>query len=116
MTTCDAPTAAQHAIVINQGSSFLEAYQLLASDGVTPIDCTGWTAEAVLRVSATERYPFVVTAIDLVTGRFEVSMDDSVTATIRKGRFQWQMNLVNGTDDIRWVEGRAVVSDDIREG
>ena len=78
MTSCNDSGAAQHAISIPQGSDWSEDYQLVDPGGI-PVDCTGWTGEAILRLSATESYNFTVTTLDALLGEYRVSMDDSVT-------------------------------------
>lgn len=115
MTSCNDSGAAQHAISIPQGSDWSEDYQLVDPDGL-PVDCTGWAGEAILRLSATESYNFTVTTLDALLGEYRVSMDDSVTSTLRKGVFKWQFNLVDGSDgDLRWIEGSATVTTDLRD-
>lgn len=105
-------------IQVSVGSNFAEAYRYTDAEGAV-IDTTGWTATSQIRRRARSTSPLVatpsVTAPD-VNGDFTVTIDNSVTATLDPNDprnpndyYVWQIDLTNGSDTVRIVEGKCVV-------
>ncbi len=114
MVSCADDSVARLDIDVSVGSNWSETYEFVDGDGL-PVDCTGWAAVGTIRIDADTT---VTTVCDPAAGDpsgvFTLSLDDSVTDTLPKGVYNWQLNLADGSDDIRWAEGKAHIKADIR--
>jgi hypothetical protein len=95
-----------------QGTVVQKYLNLKNSDG-TPVDITGWTLHASMRVAptaldslgelTTENGGFAL--IDPPNGRMAIILDDSVTAILPVGRIFFDVLRVNGPAGPVWLFG-----------
>lgn len=107
MPTQDSGTA-QLDIEINIGTSWSQSFAWVDSAG-TAVDCTGWTGTCKIRKTrnlAEPAYTATVGALDS-TGVITVTLAKSITETVAPGAYRWQIDVTDGTDTVRVVEGKA---------
>ncbi|MGW7688835.1 hypothetical protein ACWGMA_08065 [Streptomyces asiaticus] len=101
---------------IEQGSTFAETYTCVNDDG-SPVDWTGWTGRAQIRVLAA---PDAELLLDLtpyltITGAaITILVPATVTTTLtRAGR--WDLELTDGTTVMRLLQGRALLAPEVTQ-
>ena len=101
---------------IEQGSTFAETYTTTNDDG-SPINWTGWTARAQIRVLAA---PDAELLLDLtpyltITGAaITVLVPATITADLtRSGR--WDLELTDGITVMRLLQGRALLAPEVTQ-
>jgi len=119
--------AARYDFTINLGSDFLQEYQILLPDGVTPLPLTGYSFESKLRLSASD--PTVLATFTMAVpapllGKFTQALTNSVTAaipvapsesavrTITEAAYDIEMTDPGGTKT-RIVQGIAFLSPEV---
>jgi len=107
-------------INIDQGSSF-KLYATLMADDTTPTDLTGYSGVGQIRLKANDVShvaSFNVSIVDAVAGKIEVTLTPAQTSVIptkgnsysEKMTYVYDIYLVNQTDKIRVLNGKALVS------
>ena len=103
-------------ITINTGEYFSRDFYLDNVDG-TPLDLTGYTGASQVRkhpesVNATVN--FNVGFIDRTNGRIRISLSSNVSASIKPGRYVWDIMLTDsaGKKSIA-IEGSVLATEDI---
>lgn len=98
-------------LYIDQGTNFSSIINLNNDDG-SAFDLTGYTVKAQIRKTYTS-----ATAIDFVTsipntGEIEISLDDSVTSSIKAGRYVYDVVVSNAalSNTLRVTEGILTVN------
>lgn len=98
-------------IYIDQGASYSTVIDINQDDG-TPFNFTGYTVKAQIRKTYSSS-----TAVDFVStlpeaGKINISLDDSVTSTIKAGRYVYDVIVQNTSlsNTIRVVEGILTVN------
>lgn len=85
-------------ISVDQGSTFTTEITLMQSDGVTPIDLTGFTLRSEIRKtyqSTTVTASFLLTVLDVVGGKIRLELLDTTTEAIKKGRYVYDVELIS---------------------
>lgn len=102
-------------VVIDQGTDFAQTYNLESSTSNSALNLTGYSAVAQLRKhsSSSKSYNFTVSFPDRTGGQVKISMADTLTRTIKPGRYIYDIILTDtaGLKE-RVIEGSALV----REG
>lgn len=101
---------------IEQGATFSETYTTTNDDG-SPIDWTGWTPRAQIRVLAApdaelllDLTPYLMVAGTAIT----LLVPATVTAALtRSGR--WDLELANGDTVMRILQGRALLLPEVTQ-
>ena len=97
-------------LYIDQGTNFSSTIAVANDDG-TAFDLTGYTAKAQIRktYSSTTAIDFVVV---IGTGQVTISLDDSVTAAMRAGRYVYDVTISNTTlsNTLRISEGIITIN------
>jgi len=102
-------------LVIDQGTDFSQTYNLEGSTTNSALDLTGYTGAAQLRKhsSSSKSHVFTVSFPDRAAGQIKIEMSDTVTRTIKPGRYIYDIILTDTSGlKERVVEGSALV----REG
>jgi|TARA_B110000977_G_scaffold200204_1_gene289893 hypothetical protein len=98
---------------IDQGSDFFSVVSVEGSNGL-PYDLTGHTAAGVVRrnYTSTTSYPFVVTINNPVRGDIEIAMDNTVTSTMKPGRYVYDIEITETvtSDKTRVIEGQVEIA------
>lgn len=99
--------------VLKEGEVFEGAFLYLQSDGVTPVDMTGWTAKLQIRKSPGGTLYQTLTDVDgititLVTGRVHwiVHSEDATLWTFKKA--EYDLKLIDASDDERFIIEGAI--------
>ena len=102
----------------DNNDDFSEIFELEQTGG-NPINLTGFGASCYMRKSpeSSSYVGFGVSFLDRVNGKIQISMASTVTATLKPGRYVYDLLLVrpNGSKTIG-VEGNALVRAGISTG
>lgn len=104
-------TAATYNITIEQHQDFSRGYQITSNS--VAVDLAGSTLAAQIRqrLQSETAWNFTVTVVDEAEGQIELSMADTLTATIPAGELQWDLVWTrNDGVKIRLLEGVATVN------
>ena len=102
-------------IVINSGTTFSETFTLESASTNAAFDLTGYSGAAQMRKhsGASTKTDFTVDITSPVTnGQIILSMDVSTTATLKSGRYVYDIVISAGSTKKTVVEGNVLV----REG
>ena len=102
-------------IVINSGTTFSETFTLESSTSNAPFDLTGYSGSAQMlkHPGASTKTDFSVDITSPNTdGQIILSMSASVTATLKPGRYVYDIVITQGSLKQTVVEGNVLV----REG
>ena len=102
-------------LVIDQGADFTQTFNLEDDASASALDLTGYTGAAQLRKhsSSNKKFDFSVAFPDRENGIVRIDMTDTVTSSIKPGRYVYGLLLTaSGGVRTRIVEGSALV----REG
>lgn len=109
--------AAEFPIVIERGVTFTTVFQYTKGNTSTPVDLTGYTGYMQIRDAPSGNLIYTVPStdifIDVPTGKVQISIPMSGTASMRPGEWFYDIVLKNGGYSRRFVEGKAVVSDHV---
>ena len=97
-------------ITIQQNSNWDMIFQL-QDDNTDPIDLTGCVVDAEIWTEGkrSKLADFTVTYIDRLDGKFKLSLDDSLTATLpESGYYDIRVTNADGAA-YYWVRGKATV-------
>ena len=97
---------------IEQGVNFEITITVRNKDN-TPLNLLSYTAESKIRkhFTSTTSYPFTVTFVDRINGRISLSMDDTVTSTLKEGRYVYDIVLTSPNSfKTRVIQGTVLVS------
>jgi len=102
-------------LTVNTGTTFSQIFTLESADTNSATDLTGFTATAQMRKhpgssSATD---FTTSIINATAGRIRVGLSTSQTATLKPGRFMYDVLIKDTAGEVtRVLEGSVLV----REG
>ena len=102
-------------LTVNTGTTFSQIFTLESADTNSATDLTGYTASAQMRKhpgssSATD---FSTTIINAASGRIRVGLTTSQTASLKPGRFMYDVLITDAAGEVtRVLEGSVLV----REG
>ncbi len=105
-------------LTINQGATFVLPITVteLQPDGETylPMNLTGYTARAQIRAqySSATAVSFAFSALDS-TGIFEATLTAVQTAALAAGDYVWDLELVQGSEVLRLLEGKVKVRPEV---
>lgn len=91
-------------LAIWQGDAQQYYIVFTGSDGTTPLDLTGCTAQAVIRASYTDptQYSYTCTIVDPPTqGKVSMYMSSATSATIPAGPYLWNFQVTMANGDVR---------------
>lgn len=96
---------------IDQGSSFSSVVTVEGPDGLV-FNLTGYTARGQIRKTYTSAtYTAFATAIPTPTdGKINISLTATQTAALKAGRYMYDIEIVQGTNVIRVIEGQVEVN------
>jgi hypothetical protein len=99
-------------ITIPGGADFNQTF-FLESTANTPLNLTGYTGYAKLKkspASLNTSAAFTVSFPNRPDGRVKISLGSTITASLRPGRYCYDILLDSGTAKTRVVEGSALVT------
>ena len=99
-------------LTIEQGVNFEITITVRNKDS-TPLNLLSYNAESKMRkhFTSTIDHPFTVTFVDRINGRLSLSMDDTVTATLKEGRYVYDVVLTSPNNfKTRVIQGTVLVS------
>jgi hypothetical protein len=100
-------------LVIEQGTDFSASFTIKNSDGA-PVNLLGFTAAAKLKTSyytTSTPISFGVTFVDRSKGIILLSLDDTVTSTLKARRYVYDIVLISPSGvKTRFIEGIATVT------
>jgi hypothetical protein len=99
-------------ITIPGGADFQQTF-FLESVANTPLNLTGYTGYAKLKkspASLNSAASFVVSFPNRSDGRVNISLGSTSTASLKPGRYCYDVLLDSGTTKTRVVEGSALVT------
>lgn len=96
---------------IDQGASFASTVTVEGPNGLL-FDLTGYSARGQIRKSynSTAAVNFTAGIVSPATGEINISLSASTTATLKAGRYQFDIEIVNGTVVQRVIEGQVEVN------
>lgn len=105
----------EHHIVINVGETFTEVYTFTDTNG-DPVDATGYTGTMQVRAE-----PFATSALIAApsvsagnsSGQFTVTLASGVSAALTPGVYLYQLDITNGSETLRMLEGKCWVKDTV---
>lgn len=111
-------SAGVYDITIEQGATFALTLTWLDTDGVTPINLTGYTARMKIKksVGGTEIASLTnASGITLggVAGTIAILIADTATAAYTFKRAVYDLELVNGSTVTRLIEGNVILSREV---
>ena len=100
-----------HNLTINQGSDFSFTFDVEGTKTNAPKSLVGYAASAQLRKSygSSTKVAFATTISDAEGGSVRISLDSSETADIKAGRYVYDVFINNPSENVRIVEGTALV-------
>lgn len=100
-------------LTIEQGVDFDVTFTVRNKDK-SPLNLLGYTAQSSIRkhYTATTSYPFTITFVDRINGKLALSMSDTLTSTLKEGRYVYDVVITNGSTGVkkRVVMGSVLVS------
>lgn len=104
-----------HNITIQQGSTFSVVFQVEGTQTNAPKDLTGYTSSSQLRktYSSSSAVSFASTITDPIEGAVKISMDSTVTSSLKPGRYVYDVKIENPLEIFRVVEGTALVRPEV---
>jgi len=101
-------------LYIDQGSDFIADMELTNDDG-SSMDLTGYTAYSQFRsnYSSLTAYTFTAQVINPLTGHVKLSLLGTASSLIKPGRYLYDLELSNGSNKIRVVEGMVILNAEI---
>jgi hypothetical protein len=83
--------------------------QITFTSGGTPINLAGYTFAANVYNGATVLQAITVTTTDLPNGVIDLSLSDTETSALGRGRWMWSLQYTNGSDTFTPVGGRVTL-------
>ena len=106
-------------LIINSGEDFSQDLDLLSADGSGVVNLTNFSVESQLRKhpDSTKSVGIAVTITAPTQGRINISIANTVTATIKPGRHVYDVMLTRPSGSkLIGVEGTALVRAGISTG
>ena len=105
-------------LTINTHVDFSENLELLQING-TPTDITGFTLESQVRKhpDSSTAHNFTVGITSSTEGKITLSMDDTITSTIKPGRYLYDVMITKASNEnLIAVEGQVLVRSGVTTG
>jgi hypothetical protein len=98
-------------LVINTGTDFDKVFTLANSQGNAPLNLTGYTAESKMakHAGAAVKTTFNVAIDAPTTGIVAIGLTSGATASLKEGRYVYDVVLDDGTKKTRVIEGMVLV-------
>jgi hypothetical protein len=98
-------------LVINTGTDFEQIFTLASSSGNSALNLSGFTGEAKLgkHPYSTNKIGFAVSFVVVSEGVISISLTANQTATLKEGRYVYDVVLNDGTKKTKVVEGMVFV-------
>lgn len=99
-------------LTIEQGTDFEVTLTVRKRDR-TPLNLLSYTAESKLRkhYAAPSSIPFIVTFIDRVNGKVRLSMNSTITSSLKEGRYVYDLVVTSPNNKkSRVIAGSIIVS------
>jgi|TARA_B100000035_G_scaffold274215_1_gene250466 hypothetical protein len=105
-------------LTVNTHVDFSENLELLQING-TPTDITGFTLESQVRKhpDSSTAYNFTVGITSSTEGKITLSMDDTITSSIKPGRYLYDVMITKTNNEkLIAVEGQVLVRSGVTTG
>lgn len=101
-------------LYIDQGSDFIADMELTNDDG-SSMNLTGFTAYSQFRsnYNSLTAYSFITSIPDPVNGKLRLTLPGTTSTTIKPSRYLYDVEITNGTNKIRVVEGMVILNAEI---
>lgn len=98
-------------LVINTGTDFEKVFTLGNSSGNAPLNLSGYTAESKMakHAGAVEKTAFNVSISAPTIGIVSIGLTAGQTASLKEGRYVYDLVLNDGNKKTRVVEGMVLV-------
>lgn len=98
-------------LYIDQGTNFSSVIDVNQDDG-SAFDLTGYTIRAQIRKTYTSSSYTAFTTSSPAAGKIEIALDDSVTATMKAGRYVYDVTISNTSlsNTLRITEGIVTIN------
>ena len=113
-------TPGRYDLTIYQGSTFSKSIQIRESDGLTPVNMTGYTARLQMRETFDSSTILVTLttenggiSIDGATGSIVLTMSATATAALTWTAARYDLEIVSGATVYRPIEGKVKVSREV---
>ena len=106
-------------LIINSGEDFSQDLDLLSADGSGVVNLTNFSVESQLRKhpDSTKSVGIAVTITNPTQGKINISIANTITATIKPGRHVYDVMLTRPSGSkLIGVEGTALVRSGISTG
>jgi hypothetical protein len=105
--------AETYSLQIDAGATFdgLQ-FRWLEDDKTTPVDLTGWTPKAQIRLTASDALALELTCA-ISSGLITVSATAAQTATLTEAKYVWALEMSKAGQVVRLVEGKVYVSPEV---
>ena len=99
-------------LIINAGEDFTEDLEIFSANGSGLVDLTDFTAQSQLRKhpDSTKFVEIAVSITNPTQGKINVSIADTITATIKPGRHVYDVLITDTSGEVtRVLEGSVLV-------
>ena len=105
-------------IELYQGDTFSFAL-VLKNSGGTPINVTGWTAQAQVRKVSDDspgETPTMTVVVGTTDGKLTISLSDTGTAALQgETEYKYDVQVNDGTEKRTFIGGKITVTEDVTE-
>jgi hypothetical protein len=103
-------------IVMDQGSTFLTTFNVVDTNN-DPIDLSTYTANSSMKQTYSSATKYVFTSVGYANGDIALSMPATTTATIPSGRYVYDIDITDGSQNVsRVIEGIVNVTPGVTKG
>jgi hypothetical protein len=97
-------------LYVDQGTDFSETFTVTDVHGA-PVNLTGATLRSQIRKSytSTTSYDLTITPVDLATGQIKFELSNTLTASLKDGRYVYDAEYVLNGLITRFVKGLVTV-------
>ena len=104
-------------IVIDQGSDFIQSYNIIHQTTGNPYDLTGFTIASEMRKQYSDALPTATFTASIATpptsGSISIALPASGSMGIPADCYVYDIELTLGSSVVRIVEGKAIVSPEV---
>lgn len=111
-------TAPELNLTIDRGADFTLQLAITEDDGITAVDCTGYTFAADIRpdFDSDVLTSFNITEVNLANGNISVSLTDEQTAALTYDRCVYDVKMTDASGVVTYLmRGRLIIQGRVTE-